>query len=255
MRKIWRQPNEPAVLLLFAVFSDDWNLRDRLAPIAWRHELPVADVRDAVSPQFPCRPGEGLVMTKRQFFYDIYHPSNHGHRVMADCLLYLIDRLDRQAPAPAPLREHPPVYGDEFAAVRLLDRETPCPGAEVDPGAFTLVDEDLQSVPLDAAAVNTPQFPHNWKKGTGDAPFRLTLECSRLLLVFKDAADPAFGPARVWVDGELVRLFDPREAGWTHCHAAILFSRRERARHTVEIRMDDGAQDKTFTILGFAYVP
>ena len=255
IRKIWRQPNEPAVIMLFAVFSDDWNLKDRLAPIGWRHEIPMADVREAVTPQFLCRPGEGLVMTKRQFFYDIYHPSNHGHRVMADCLLYLIDRLDRQVPMGEPLREYPPVYGDGFAGVRLIDRRAACEGAEIDPGAFTLTDEDLQAVPLDDAAVNTPQFPYNWKKGPGEGAFRLTLECSRLLLVFKDSADERFGRVRVWVDGELRRLLDPREAGWTHCHAVILFSRRERARHTVEIAMDRGEEDKTFTILGFAYVP
>ncbi len=255
IRKIWRQPNRPAVIMLFSVFADDWNLKDRLAPIGWRHEIPMVDLLEAVSPQFLGRPGEGRVITKRQYFYDVFHPSNLGHQVMADCLLYLFERLDRQQEMSEPVREFLPVYGDDFSGVRLLDRKDGYDGAQVEPGAFCDTDDDLQSVPLDDRPENTPEFPYNWKKGAGTEPFRLTIECSRLILVFKDSASEAFGKARVWVDGRLERLIDPREAGWTHCHAVILFSRRERARHTVEIRMDDGCEDKTFTILGFAYVP
>ena len=50
--------------------------------------------------------GERPVITRRQYFYDVFHPSNNGHRVMADSLLYMIERLDRQQlmeePKPAP---------------------------------------------------------------------------------------------------------------------------------------------------------
>ncbi len=37
IQKIWSAPNEPAVVMLFSVFANDWNLKDRLAPIGWRH--------------------------------------------------------------------------------------------------------------------------------------------------------------------------------------------------------------------------
>lgn len=33
IQKIWSAPNEPAVVMLFSVFANDWNLKDRLAPI------------------------------------------------------------------------------------------------------------------------------------------------------------------------------------------------------------------------------
>lgn len=57
IQKIWSAPNEPAVVMLFSVFANDWNLKDRLAPIGWRHELPMVNVLDAVSPAVPrwCR--------------------------------------------------------------------------------------------------------------------------------------------------------------------------------------------------------
>ncbi|MCD7929120.1 MAG: SGNH/GDSL hydrolase family protein, partial [Clostridiales bacterium] len=291
VKKILSQPNHPAVILLFAVFANDWNLKERLAPIGWRYQLPMVDVLEAISLQFGNEPGRPRVMTKRQYFYDRYHPSNLGHRLMSDCLLYLIDRLDHQQEMGEPLPEVPPYYGVDYANVKLLDRKNGCAGATIQPGSFTGRDTDLQAVPLDYDRDNTPQFPYNWQKTEGNTPFVLEITCSALLLEYKDSADPRFGKAEVWVDGALCRVLDPREAGWTHCHTTILFHESTPRRHRVEIRMAgqdrqagsaaqgeaklrkccptaevplDGGEaqlrkcrltaDKTFTILGFGYV-
>lgn len=255
VKKILDQPNRPAVILLFSVFANDWNLKERLAPIGWRYQLPMADVLEAVSPQFSLRKGEGLVITKRQYFYDVYHPTNLGHRVMTDCLLYLLDRLDRQQPMEEWEAEVPAVYGTDWAGLRLLDRKDGCAGASVNPGSFDLRDTDLQIVPMDDRRENTPEFPYNWQKGPGTEPFVLEIDCSALQLVFKDSGDAAFGKAQVSVDGVPVKTLDPREAGWTHCHATVLFRNEETGRHRIEVSMAEGSEDKTFTILGFGYVP
>lgn len=255
VRRIWNQPNHPAVILLFAVFANDWNLKARLAPIGYRYQIPMVDMAEAVVPQFGLQPDAGRVITKRQYFYDVYHPSNTGHRVMTDCLLHLIERLDGQPEdLPEEWDDVPPYYGREFETLRLLDRKNGAPGAVVTPGSFTETDSDLQCVPLDDAGENTPMFPYNWKKGPGNAPFVLELDCRRLVLEFKDSAETSFGKVRVWIDGVLTRILDPREAGWTHCHTTVLFQKQACTRHRVEIRMDPEDADKTFTILGFGYV-
>ncbi len=252
IRKILDLPQHPAVILLFSVFANDWNLKDRLAPIGFRYQLPMADVSEAVSPQFT-RPKEERVLSKRQYFYDVYHPTNLGHQIMADCLLYLLDRLDQQAlMSPGP--DAPPLYGTDYAAIRLLDRKDGFARAKIAPGSFTMTDRDLQVVPLDYDSVNTPQFPYNWKKGDGTAPFVLEITCKSLMLIFKDSGDPAFGKAQVWTDGALARVLNPKEAGWTHCHAALLFQSGESKYHRIEIVMAPGDEQKTFTILGFGYV-
>lgn len=255
VKKILDQPQKPAVILLFSVFANDWNLKDRLAPIGFRYQLPMVDVLEAVSPQFALPKGAGRVLSKRQYFYDVYHPSNLGHRIMADCLLYLLDRLDRQQAMPEPPEDVPPFYGTEYAGVRLLDGKDGAECAAIDPGSFTQRDEDLQSVPLDGRKENTPQFPYNWRKGPGDAPFVMEISCRSLHLIFKDSGSPEFGKARVCIDGGPARILDPREAGWTHCHATLLFSGPEAGRHRIELSMDPEDADKTFTILGFGYVP
>lgn len=221
IQKIWSAPNEPAVVMLFSVFANDWNLKDRLAPIGWRHELPMVNVLDAVSPQFRVGVGERSVITRRQYFYDVFHPSNSGHRIMRDCLMYMLDRLDKQQEGPAP-KELAPYYGFDFAETKLLDRSVNPFDAVIDPGCFTETDADLQSVPFDFEDVNTPEFPHNWKKGAGDNPFTMDITCRSIQLVFKDSGSKEFGAAVVTVDGKEVAAYDPRQAGWTHCHAAII---------------------------------
>ena len=63
------------------------------------------------------------------------------------------------------------------------------------------------------------------------------------------------GKAEVREDGVLLRTLDPRAVNWTHCHAALLFQGTETRRHKIEISMAPADEEKTFTILGFGFVP
>jgi len=94
--KILSGKNKPAVIMLFAVFMNDWNLQDRISPIGKHYNLPMVSVKDSVAEQFKLMKSEGNIISKRQFFYDIYHPTNDGHRVMADCIGYLFSETRSQ---------------------------------------------------------------------------------------------------------------------------------------------------------------
>lgn len=164
--------------------------------------------------------------------------------------MYMLDRLDKQQEGPAP-KEVAPYYGFDFAETKLLDRSVNPFDAVIDPGSFTETDTDLQSVPFDFEDVNTPEFPHNWKKGTGDKPFTMDITCRSIQLVFKDSGSKEFGAAAVTVDGKEVAVYDPRQAGWTHCHAAIILREETVQKHHIQIKMQETCTDKVFTILGF----
>ena len=84
VRKIYNGPGQPAVILLFAVFADDWNLEERLCKVGYSYELPMVSTRRSVVEQFYLTKDQGNVISKNQFFYDLFHPSNAGHRIMAD---------------------------------------------------------------------------------------------------------------------------------------------------------------------------
>ncbi len=254
--KILSTDNKPAVILLFSVFFDGWNLQDRLAPVGWHYDLPMVSIKDAVVDQFRLTKAEGNIISKRQYFYDIYHPTNDGHTLMADCLAYLFAMADRAEMASKDINiDIPPVIGNDFRDIRLLDRVTNTDAAVIDMGGFTARDTELQMVEMDADHHATPQFPNNWMHTpySGSTAFRMSIESRGLILVFKDSGCPDFGKADILVDGCLVRTADPHINNWTHCNAILLYREQASRKHTVEIRMAPGDESKCFTILGFGY--
>lgn len=242
---------EPAVVLLFAVFMDDFNLQERLAPIGERYHFPMVSVKNAVTPQFY----EGKqVITKRQYFYDLYHPSNEGHRIMADCLDALWERAEQAADAVEDINfEAKPVYGDTYETLKVFTKKDTVSGIVVEEGDFSGTDCELHYAERNEDSFATPEFPENWMHagGAGDAPYRIKLCCKDLLLIYKDAGDRKFGKAQVFVDGALAREVDPLEVGWNHCNAVIVYHSDAAAEHVVEVRLEDGA--KWFTVFGWGY--
>lgn len=256
VRKALALSDKTAVLLLFAVFANDWNLQQRLGVVGERYELPMVSALDAVVPQFYQKPGAGRVLTKSQFFYDSYHPTNMGHEIMADCIMHMLKEIDKQdMNTEVSYFEKEPVFGIDFTNVKLLDKNSNLNKAIwLEPGSFCETDKNLQYVEMDKDFGGTPQFPYNWQHKKGDKPFGMKLCCKALLLVSKDSGEIDSAKVSVRVDGKEVLIADPREVGWTHCNAQILFSEKESKEHLIEISVLPGDEDKLFTILGFGYV-
>ncbi len=261
VRKILGAENRPAVILLFAVFANDRNLQERLSPVGRAYDLPMVSTLDAVVEQFYLKPGSGKVVSKNQFFYDSFHPTNVGHTIMADGLIHLLQTVDGQEADEdtMDLAQIAPPIGGAFEAVQLLDRRHHTELAEVHCGSFSAVDAQLQAVEMDMELAGTPEFADNWtyrgmRSGVSYTPFSMEITCESLLLVFKDSASNQVGCAEVWVDGEKVLDADPHVNGWTHCNPAICFRGRERKTYHVEVRMAPGQEDKDFTILGWGIV-
>lgn len=261
VKKALSLPNKPAVVLIFAVFSFDWNLQERLSPVGRKYDLPMVSVLDAVTPQFKLKREEGRAVSKNQFFYDIYHPSNRGHKIMAQCLMRMFAAADQAEAAEDhtdALLIQEPAIGADFEKVELLDRKDIPSDVMISEGAFTDVDEVLQGVEMDDHLHQTPEFPNNWMfdgtSGKKFEAFEMTISCKALLLVFKDSGALDVGKADVYVDGVKTYTADPRATGWVHCNAAIVLNEKESAQHTVCVRVPKEDEDKKFTILGFGYV-
>lgn len=251
-RKIYNGPGNPAVILLYSVFSDDNNLQDRLSPVGYAYDIPMVSVKDAVVPEFYKK--EGRVLSKNQYFYDRYHPNNTGHRIMADSVLNLIfEAVKKPDSIEKSIKEITPPIGGEFENVILFDKKDHTDLAVVEQGSFTDTDTVLQSVEQDMNLTQTPMFPYNWYykgKETGECePFKLDVEATALLIIFKDSCENADGTASVFVDGEKVLTLDPKIVGWTHCNPTIIFRNSELKKRHIEVKVDDPT--KNFTILGF----
>ena len=273
VRKALKLPWKPAVILLFSVFANDWNLQERLMPVGLRYDLPMVSIKDAVVPQFKNKEKQSI--TKNQFFYDMFHPGNAGHSVMADCIEYLFEKIDQAGHASLDafelglteekiLQEKlnlAPVIGNSFENIRLLDKKDIYAKAYIDEGGFDSTDTQLQSVEMDDQLSLTPEFPYNWMyDGTKNtlnrvkAYFELEMECRALLLVFKDSGEVNVGKAKVYVDGEYHFTADPHINNWQHCNAVIIFNNKTSENHVVRIEIAEEDRDKQFTILGFGYI-
>ncbi|MBO4750984.1 MAG: SGNH/GDSL hydrolase family protein [Lachnospiraceae bacterium] len=256
VRKCLALSDDTAVILIHAVFADDWNLEERLGPVGERYKLPMVSVRQGVVPQFYLKPNTGRVLTKSQFFYDVYHPTNMGHTIMADCLTYMMRQIDQKPMIEdTDWRSKEPVFGTDFECVELVDRSWKSELLlDLNPGSFAGTDADLQRVEMDDQIIPVPEFPNNWYHESGSEPFTAKLLCKSLLIVVKDSGSPEYGKAIVKVDGKEVLTMDPRAVGWTHCTPLIACRGDKTEEHSIEVSMIPGDEDKKMTILGFGVV-
>ena len=264
VRKILNLPNHPAVLLLFSVFADDSNLQDRLIPVGLRYDLPMVSVKNAVVPEFYDK--KKRILTKNQYFYDMFHPSNLGHTIMADCLLNLYREISIAVEEKGVIDSDyspelfagAPAIGCTFDHVKLLDKKDGYEKAVIDCGGFTQTDTVLQSVEMDLDLKMTPEFPYNWMYDGAVSKektyFEMKITCKALVLVFKDSGEVDAAKAKIYADGKWVRTADPYVNGWLHTNPLLIFAEPETKEHTVRIEIAEGDEDKKCTILGFGYV-
>lgn len=254
IRRSLNLPGNPAVICLFSVFVDDYNLEEQLSPIGRHYNLPLVSIKQAVTPQFYLGKDEGRVIGKNAFFYDCYHPANIGHTIMADCILNLFDEVDGMGEYTGePTDGHmAPLRSADFSEIHLIDRTHNDFGAVFEAGSFSDTDTVLQACQMDESIESSPQFPDNWShRHGGTESFKMDVKCKSLLIVTKDSYSPDEADADVYVDGSFVKTVNPREIGWVHCNSQIIIRGDELKQHHVEVRIRDEFKDKNFTILGF----
>ena len=257
VQMIYDGPGSPAVILLFAVFQDDFNLEERLSPVGFGYNLPMVSTKKCVTKQFYLKASEGRVVSKNQFFYDCFHPTNIGHTIMADGILKLFKDIDK-APEDEEIKTlkaiKPPI-GAQFFNVKLLDKKHSPLKADISAGDFTHTDKQVQCVERNMDLTVSPEFPDNWMyKGGSNKPFTMDIDCKSLLIIYKDSADPNAATAKVYADGELKLTIDPKIIGWTHANPLIVFEETETKRHHIEVKMKEGFENGEFTICGFGVV-
>lgn len=269
IRRFLMMKNMPAVIIIFSVFIDDYNLQERLSPIGFHYEIPMVSAKNAVTDQFYMNKDQGRIITKDQYFYDRYHPTNLGHTVMADCIINLFKKVNEADDSSKGASKYnmPDKYlmSDAFEYISTFDISEGAAASacgddgmgnswsikDLDFGDFTEKDNESQYAEKDFDLYGTMQFPENRKHTKGGRGISFEADCRLLMVVTKDSASPDEGKADIIVDGKIVKTVDPREIGWTHCNAMIIFNNESKGNHRVKIVMHEGFEDKNFTVLAF----
>lgn len=247
VRTILEHENDPAVILLFSVFQSKWNMQDNYIPIGNHYGLPMVSIKDATTYAYKTKN-----LDDGMFFADIYHPTDYGHEIMADCLTELFDRVaamdvpDKVAPLPETGK-----YGLDFMDMRLVTSKE-ANGATIVPGSFNQTDTALQTFSRTAKAA----FPDNWMHtaDSGSESFTATMNCKNIMISYKISSSTDFGFASAYVDGEFVtELYGCQDGGWNNCETVLVLDENTAATHTLEIKMSEGMEADSFTILGIGY--
>ena len=118
VKEILDAPNEPAVILLFAVFRNGFNLQEELKRIGSSYGLMMVSVKDGFYGLFDS------TIRKEDFFSDEYHPTSLGHRIYADCLMRGIRTAAEAETDAAPDPDVQPVYGTDFLGLKTIFGDT-----------------------------------------------------------------------------------------------------------------------------------
>ena len=240
VKEILDAPNEPAVILLFAVFRNGFNLQDELKKIGQRYDLMMVSVKDGFYPLI------GKRIKVEGFFADEYHPTSLGHRIMADCLMQAIGDAAAAETDAAPDLDVKPVYGTDFMGLKTIFGDTKTTDYTVDRGGFRSVDRNSYSNgPVGRVCGNN--FFHDAEDPM--EPLTVTGVFRKCLVAWKASGDAAFGTAEILVDGKPVMSVKGGEGKWGQSEVVLVLDDAEPAEHTLEIRVKEEGKKCTITAI------
>ncbi len=247
VRDILSQPNQPVVILLFAVFDSGYNLQREIRKIGDAYDLMMVSILDGAFPYV------GDKWTREAFFFDQYHPTSLGHRVMADCVLSTVEAAAAQPTSEQDINlDVKPAYGADFVGLRTILRKGGNAQAAVDMGSFAADDAgSYRNLPV--GRVCGENFHHTGKDG--NAPMTFTASFRNLMVAYRTLTDERYGNAEVYVDGERVAVLKANTGSWGQSVVDLVYDEETAREHTVEIRMAPGSEEKLFTITCMGYTP
>ena len=243
VKEILDAPNEPAVILLFAVFRNGFNLQDELKKIGTNYGLMMVSIKDG----FYSHIGKEEGLSTRDFFFDEYHPTSLGHRIMADCIMQAISTAAEAETDEAQDTDTAPVYGTDFVGLKTIYGGITETGYTVDRGGFLSVDRHSYH-----------NGPVGWVCGKNffhDAddpmdPLKITGVFRKCLVAWKASNDASFGAAEILVDGRVRMTLRGGEGKWGQSEVVLAYDAKEAKEHTLEIRVTEEGKRFTVTAIG-----
>lgn len=252
-----------AVVLIFSVFkaaSGGRVLENTYRPYGTNYDLPMISMGDAIWDLFTT---DGFY---KWYFGDDLHPNNTGYQLMSDCIMTLMDMLDKEdaekdnidsANLPDPKNS----TADSYTDIKMLDASTDISNvsavSSLNAGSFNGKDNNTGAFQYKYKGLEKqPWFPDNWMhtKDSGEDSFTAKVNCKTLMVVYKLNSTKATGSVDLYVDGEKKETLNGYDKdGWGNATPAVIFRDSEAKEHSIEIKMADGDEEKEFTLLGLGY--
>lgn len=233
VRKILLSENNPAVMLLFMGQTNGATAQDIHAPIGFHYHLPMVSYSNVINAMM-----KDKLYTDKQLSGDVTHPSALGHAITGEIIWKYLNEVYIQMDsfgAPSPCTQSP-VTNEVYLNAEMLDSLSLTP---VSLGSF------VKSRKMEA-------FPNGWTCEEGEGNLVFTVNCNRLGLLYYRTTDGKSGQFEVYIDGEYTVVLDADfSSGWGNYAAAQeIYSSKEAAEHTVEIKKAADSDGDCFTVLG-----
>lgn len=252
-----------AVVLMFVLYMGGCTHEDKYAKL-YRKHYDLAMVS----------PAQGMASCKKEefdkWFYWIEgntdtsygHPDVGGHRYMADCITNMfltIDQEDEEEDNIVDINEITPKTSDTFQGMKTLLSSTDLsqnPSVKsVDPGSFSMLTDSAQNTLqyIKDGIEKMQWFPDVWMhtSSTGSDSFKATINCRSLIIAYKMPSGNSSGKADCYIDGKRVGTMGG--SGWNNAGLLRALQEDEVKEHELEIRMQDGDENKPFTIFAIGY--
>lgn len=249
VRNILLQDNDPAVVLLFSVFQSQWNVQERMKPIGKQYDLPMVSIKNAIGPRISL----GYLNNEDFFASDGWHPTNFGHQIMADCMKYLFETVDMEERAESDITITDEVaVGNSYEGIVAFGASTVPDGVSYSAGMFTEKDTAVCSLQYDNSR---NIFPDNWKRDINSSKsMTFKINCKNFVIAYKSSSSSNAGAIDVYVDGKLITTINSYSTGaWNNAGTVIIFNDEKASKHSIEIKMAQGSEEKDFTILRIGY--
>lgn len=248
-----------AVVLVFSVFNnlnrvEEMNYRK----YGTKYDLPMISTADAIKDVYQL-PG-----FYDWFYNDTLHPNANGYKLMADCILELMDRVDKEeaeADNVTDVDSIEAVTSSSFEGIKMIDSTTTADSdsaiSAVNAGGFSSNDSNVPTYQyLYNGKPGEKWFPNNWMyagNGTND-PLTIEVNCQTFMLVYKETSENAYGSADLYVDGEKKStLHCHNSSGWNNGKVCIALQEEESSMHKIELKMAAGDEAKKFTLYAIGY--
>ena len=248
-----------AVVLVFSVFNnlnrvEEMNYRK----YGTKYDLPMISTADAIEEVYQ---EAGFY---EWFYNDTLHPNANGYKLMADCILELMDRVDKEeaeADNATDVDSIEAVTSSSYEGIKMIDSKTTADSDQaisaISAGGFSSNDSNVPTYQyLYNGAKGEKWFPNNWMyagNGTGD-PLTIEVNCQTFMLVYKETSETAYGSAELYVDGEKKSTLSCHNpSGWNNGKVCIALQEEKSAKHKIELKMAAGDEAKKFTLYAIGY--
>lgn len=245
VKQILQQPNHPVVILVFSVFPTGYTLQDELVKVGYNYDLMMVSTRDGAF---------GFVgdkWTSEEFFFDIYHPTTMGHKVMADSIFHTIKAAAQQPEAASDINlDVPAAYGIDYIGLKTIFKDQHEEDIHLSVGSFDADDDkSYRNIPI--GIVYAKNFYHTGENGNESLKFEAT--CKNLLLAYRSVNDESYGEIDIYVDGQKVKTINGNTGSWGQSVTDLIFADKTAKRHAIEIKMAEGSETKKFTVTCMGY--